>query len=187
MDELDLISGLKTKQPSAINYFVNNYQQMVFVLCVKMLHNNEVAEEITQDVFIKCIEKIDQFKSASKLKTWVYTVARREVLNYIRINQIATKELTEIESNKFGHNEIEEDLTKKEMQSLIQNQFEKLPVEQKEILTHFYLNEFSLNEIARLCELTEENVRVKLFRARKAFKNSLTTKEVSLINQLRYE
>ena len=85
LKDSDLILGLINKQTSAINYFVNNYQKFVYVLCVRMLNNVEVAEEITQDVLIKCIEKIEQFKGDSKLKTWVYTVAKRETLNYLRI------------------------------------------------------------------------------------------------------
>ena len=88
MNDLDLIQGLLNRQESAINYFVNNYQQFVFVLCVKMVKNNEVAEELTQDVLIKCIEKIEKFKGESKLKTWVYTLAKREALNYIRVNKL---------------------------------------------------------------------------------------------------
>ncbi|MDF1674376.1 MAG: sigma factor, partial [Vicingaceae bacterium] len=62
MEETDLIKGLQNKSHSAINYFVQLHQQFVFVLCVKMTHQREVAEEITQDVLIKCIEKIEQFK-----------------------------------------------------------------------------------------------------------------------------
>lgn len=107
MNDSDLIRGLLNQQTSAINYFVNSYQQLVYVLAVKMTNNKEVAEEITQDVMIKCIEKIGQFKQASKLKTWVYTVAKREVLNYIRINKLETTQLTENETFNPSSEEVE--------------------------------------------------------------------------------
>ena len=110
MKDEDLILGLINQRVGAINYFVNNYQQFVFVLCVKMLNDREVSEEITQDVLIKCIDKIGQFKGDAKLKTWVYSIARREVLNYIRINKIHTSEITAVVENQHQTNELVEQL-----------------------------------------------------------------------------
>src|SRR5690606_40847754 len=95
LEETDLIKGLQSKSHSAINYFVQLHQQFVFVLCVKMVHQREVAEEITQDVLIKCIKNINTFEGKSKLKTWVYSIAHHEVLNYLRKNKIPTTELKE--------------------------------------------------------------------------------------------
>ncbi len=185
LKDSDLILGLINKQTSAINYFVNNYQQFVYVLCVRMLNNVEVAEEITQDVLIKCIEKIEQFKGDAKLKTWVYTIARREALNYIRINKLDTTEISDSISNKLKSDAAEfydeDDLT-----NTLQHYFKKLPFDAKEMLTLFYLEEMSLKEIAQTTQLSESNVRVKLYRARESFKSVLTEKDVTLINQLRH-
>lgn len=185
LKDSDLILGLINKQTSAINYFVNNYQQFVFVLCVKLVNSSEVAEEITQDVLIKCIEKIEQFKGDAKLKTWVYTIARREALNYIRINKLDTTEINDVISNKLksdtGEFNDEDDLT-----NTLQHYFNKLSIDAKEMLTLFYLEEMSLKEIAETTQLSESNVRVKLYRARESFKSILTEKDVTLLNQLRY-
>lgn len=185
LKDSDLILGLINKQTSAINYFVNNYQQFVFVLSVKLVNSSEVAEEITQDVLIKCIEKIEQFKGDAKLKTWVYTIARREALNYIRINKLDTTEINDVISNKFKSDTTEfndeDDLT-----NTLQHYFNKLSIDAKEMLTLFYLEEMSLKEIAETTQLSESNVRVKLYRARESFKSILTEKDVTLLNQLRY-
>lgn len=183
LKDSDLILGLINKQTSAINYFVNNYQQFVYVLCVRMLNNVEVAEEITQDVLIKCIEKIEQFKGDSKLKTWVYTVAKRETLNYLRINKIETTELSDVISNKIKS---DDSFDGNELSTVLNYYFKKLPFDAKEMLTFFYLEEMSLKEIAETTQLSESNVRVKLYRARESFKSVLTEKDVTLINQLRH-
>ncbi len=186
LNDSDLIQGLISKQTSAINYFVNNYQQFIYVLCVKMLNNNEIAEEITQDVLIKSIEKIDQFKGQSKLKTWIYTLAKREVLNYIRINKPETVNIENHPPNEHINN-IEEQLNQKDIKQAIQQAFEFLNFEQKEILTLFYLQELSLKEIAEMTTLSESNVRVKLHRARERFKKIVTKKDLSLLKQIHYE
>lgn len=186
LKDSDLILGLINKQTSAINYFVNNYQQFVYVLCVRILNNNEVAEEITQDVLIKCIEKIEQFKGDSKLKTWVYTVARRETLNYIRINKLETTEISPSIENTLKGDNIIALFDNEDLNETIQYYFNKLSTDAKEMLTLFYLEEMSLKEIAEITKFSESNVRVKLYRARESFKSILTEKDVTLINQLRH-
>lgn len=168
-----------------MNYFVNNYQQFVFVLCVKMVNNEVVAEEITQDVLIKCIEKIDSFNRQSQLKTWVYTIAKRETLNYLRVNRPETLELKESAAGQV--NEIQEEFDRRDLKALIEELFEQLSMDQKELLTLFYLEELSLKEISGLTGLSESNVRVKLHRARERFRDNITKKELSLLNQIRYE
>lgn len=187
MKDEDLILGLINQRVSAINYFVNNYQQFVYILCVKMLNDKEVSEEITQDVLIKCIDRIDQFKGDSKLKTWVYSIARREVLNYIRINKIYTSEITPVVENHHQSNELVEQLEKDDLKLIIDSHFNRLPIDQKELMTLFYLQELSLKEIAVATELSESNVRVKLYRARENFKTILSEKDITLLNQFRYE
>lgn len=186
LNDSDLIQGLLNQQTSAINYFVGNYQQFVFVLSVKMLNNTELAEEITQDVMIKCIEKIDQFKGQSKLKTWVYTLARREVLNKLRKNKIDTVELNGTEESSAS-NGTESQLAQKDLKALIADNFERLNSEQKEVLTLFYLEEYNLKEIAQAMELSEANARVKLYRSRERFKQVLPEKDLILLKEMHYD
>jgi RNA polymerase sigma-70 factor (ECF subfamily) len=186
LNEIDLISGLKSKNLSAINYFVNNNQQFVFVLCIKMLNDKEVAEELTQDVLIKCIEKINLFEGKSKLKTWVYKIAHNEVLNYLRKNKLNTTALNEETINFNTDNSLIEDMNEKDIKQFIQIHFEKLPVDQREMLTLFYLEELSLKEIGEITELSLSNVRVKLYRAREKFRMLLNKNDVNLLKQLRY-
>jgi RNA polymerase sigma-70 factor (ECF subfamily) len=186
LNEIDLISGLKSKNLSAINYFVNNNQQFVFVLCVKMLNDKELAEELTNDVLIKCIEKINLFECKSKLKTWVYKIAHNEVLNYLRKNKLYTTELNDESINYNKDNSMIDDMNDKDIKDIIQFHFKKLPVDQREMLTLFYLEELSLKEIGEITQLSLSNVRVKLYRARERFRNLLNKNDVNLLKQLRY-
>jgi RNA polymerase sigma factor (sigma-70 family) len=186
LKEIDLILGLKNKNLSAINYFVNNNQQFVFVLCIRILNNKEVAEELTQDVLIKCIEKVNSFEGKSKLKTWVYKIAHNEVLNYLRKNKISTTELNEETLDYNQDNSLIDGLNQKDLKDTIQLVFNKLPVDQKELLTLFYLEDLSLKEIEEVTGASPSNIRVKLYRARDNFRSFLNKNDVNLLNQLRY-
>ena len=187
MNEVDLISGLKGNSIAAINYFVQTHQQFVFVLCVKMTNDREISEEITQDVMIKCIEKINAFEGKSKLKTWVYKIAHNEVLNHLRKNKLMTSELNDETTPTSIEKSILDNMNDLDLKHAIDTHFNKLPIDQKEILTLFYLEELSLKEIEQITQLSASNVRVKLHRGRDQFKKLLSEKDVHLLNQLRYE
>ena len=185
MKEIDLILGLKAKNLAAINYFVNNNQQFVFVLCIRILNDKEVAEELTQDTLIKCIEKINSFEGKSKLKTWVYKIAHNEVLNYLRKNKLNTIALNQETINYNEDNSLINEMNQKDLKVTIQVVFNKLPADQKELLTLFYLDDLSLKEIEQVTGTSPSNIRVKLYRARDNFRNFLNTNELNLLNQLR--
>ena len=187
MNEIDLISGIKNNSISAINYFVQAHQQFVFVLCVKMTNDREISEEITQDVMIKCIDKINAFEGKSKLKTWVYKIAHNEVLNHLRKNKINTTELNEETTGRSYDKSILNEMNDLDLKYTIDKYFNKLPTDQKELLTLFYLDELSLKEIEDITNLSASNVRVKLHRGRDQFRKLLSEKDVNLLNQLRYE
>lgn len=187
MEETDLINGLSIKSQSAINYFVQAHQQFIFVLCLKLTHQREVAEEITQDVLIKCIKNINAFERKSKLKTWVYSIAHHEVLNYLRKNKVPTIEVSEKLQLVDDATNVLDSFSSNDMKLLITHYFNKLPTDQKELLTFFYLNELSLKEIEEITALSAANIRVKLFRARENFKHLLSKKDITLINEIRYE
>ena len=186
MNESDLISGLRTKNQAAINYFVNSHQQFVFVLCVKMLNNRELAEELTQDVLIKCIEKIDLFEGKSKLKTWVYKITHNEILNQLRKNKLNITELDDSMVNYNEDNSLSDKLNQNDIKHVIDTHFNKLPDDQKELLTLFYLEELSLKEIEEVTGMSPGNIRVKLYRARDNFRAFLNKNDVNLLNDLRY-
>lgn len=152
-----------------------------------MINQREVAEEITQDVLIKCIKNINAFKGKSKLKTWVYSITHHEVLNYLRKNKIPTTSLTENILVIDNEKNILDTFADKDIKLMIEHFFYQLPADQKEILTLFYLNELSLKEIETITALSAANIRVKLFRARENFKNLLSEKDITLLNQIRYE
>ncbi|MDF1674375.1 MAG: sigma-70 family RNA polymerase sigma factor, partial [Vicingaceae bacterium] len=130
---------------------------------------------------------INDFEGKSKLKTWVYSIAHHEVLNYLRKNKIPTTELMESIPIVDNEKNILDTFADKDMKLMIEHFFNQLPADQKELLILFYLNELSLKEIEAVTALSAANIRVKLFRARENFKNLLSEKDITLLNQIRYE
>lgn len=84
MTEQELIYRLKEGDGVAFRYLVETRQSLVFNTVLGLLQSTEDAEDVTQDVFIKVFESIQQFKAESALSTWIYRVAVTTALEYIR-------------------------------------------------------------------------------------------------------
>jgi RNA polymerase sigma factor (sigma-70 family) len=84
LTEQELIHGLKTGSEDAFKELVESRQSLVFNTIIGFLQNHEDAEDVTQDVFIKVFESIQQFKGESALSTWIYRVAVTSALEFLR-------------------------------------------------------------------------------------------------------
>lgn len=84
MTEQELILRLKNGDNLAFRNLVESRQSLVYNTILGFLQNPEDAEDVTQDVFIKVFESIQQFKGESALSTWVYRVAVTSALEFLR-------------------------------------------------------------------------------------------------------
>jgi RNA polymerase sigma-70 factor (ECF subfamily) len=129
----------------------------------------EEAEEVAQDTFIKAYESLSSFRGDSKFSSWLYSIAYRKALDALRKNKKNNIELIE-EITEDDTSSIENALTyieEKERKEVIQRCIKELPEQEAVIITFFYFEELSIKEISKITELSEDNVKVKLFRSRK--------------------
>ena len=90
MEESELIAKIKSNEPTAFRTFYETYKDMIYNVCYRMLNNKQDAEDATQDVFVKAIRSVHQFRGTAKLSTWLYQIAVNTSLNYSRRKKIAT-------------------------------------------------------------------------------------------------
>lgn len=149
---------------------VNKHKNLVFTIAVKILKNREDAEELAQDVFIKAFEVLNTFKKESKFSTWLYRIAFNMAVSKTRKKKLPTVNLeTEIIEN-FSIDDIVPDmqeLSNEEQKNCIEKALNVLPYEENIIITLFYYDDKSIEEISEITSLTISNVKVKLHRIRK--------------------
>ena len=155
---------------SAFTILVDRYKDLVFSLALKMLKNREEAEEVSQDTFIKVFRSLNKFKGDSKFSTWIYKVAYNTCLDRLKKNK---REQHVVPIDEYTEHEVKtidnalDAMEQKERQQTIQNCIQALPSEDAFLMTLFYFEEQSLEEIAKVMEITPNNVKVRLFRSRK--------------------
>ncbi|WP_242135520.1 RNA polymerase sigma factor [Aestuariivivens marinum] len=154
----------------AFTVLVDRYKDLVFTLTLRMLKNREEAEEVAQDTFIKVYKSLNRFKGGSKFSTWIYKIAYNAGLDRLKknkkhINNVAINEFTAHEVKTIG-NALDK-LENEEREQAIKKCLDMLPSDDAFLLTLYYYEELTLEEISKTIGLTPNNVKVKLFRSRK--------------------
>jgi len=155
---------------NAFNILVDRYKDLVFSLALKMVKNREEAEEVAQDTFIKVFKSLSKFKGDSKFSTWIYKVTYNTCLDRLKKQK---REQQVVSIDEFNTNQIKsidnalDKMENEEREKAIQDCIQLLPADDAFLLTLFYFEEQSLEEIAKVIGLTANNVKVKLFRSRK--------------------
>jgi RNA polymerase sigma-70 factor (ECF subfamily) len=162
---------------NAFAYLVNKYKNLTYTVAMKIVRNHEDAEEVAQDSFIKAYSQLHTFKGESKFSTWLYTIVYRNSITKIRKKKITTTDIDSyiIENQKSDHDFPQIEAIKNgEQKKYIAEAIDNLPETDAFLITLYYLEESSVEEIEQITGLTKTNVKVKLFRARKKLLNELS-------------
>lgn len=166
---------------------VDQYKDMVFSLALKVVKNREEAEEVSQDTFIKAFRSLKHFKGDSKFSTWLYKIAYNNCMD--RVKKISrtynTDAIDEVVENRIkATDDVMKTIERKERALIIKECLSELPEDERSILWFFYFEELSLKEITEVTTFSENNVKVKLHRARKKLLAIIENKvEPEMINQ----
>lgn len=169
-NDQNIINQVIEGDTNAFSILVDSYKDLVFTLALRMLKHREEAEEVSQDVFIKVFKSLHKFKGDSKLSTWIYKVTYNTCLDAIKKHK---RKHIEVNIDKYDAYDIEviddafEKLADADRQKAVKSCIEALASEDSFILTLYYFEELSLDEIAKITALKANNVKVKLHRARK--------------------
>lgn len=170
------ISEVKNGKTSEFRYLVEKYQDMVFTIALRISRNREDAEEIAQDVFLKCFRSLHSFREDSRFSTWLYRIAYNESVSRARKKRKLFIELAEEHTADMNEETIM--WTFEEQESALQHKhIEKTISELSEIeqviVTLFYYEGNSIDEIAEVTVQSVSNVKVRLHRIRKKLQVSL--------------
>ncbi len=183
-DDIYYINKVLDGQTQFFSYLVEKYKDIVFSIALKVLRNREDAEEIAQESFIKAYKSLSSFKGKAKFSTWLYRITynncisevRKKKLNYISSDEVQIPDEPE-EMNLDG-------IPSENRAKVIKAALDKLPESEYTLTLLYYFEEKSIEEIAGITKMTESNVKVKLFRARKklyAILNDMLKEEIHTI------
>ncbi len=158
-----------------IDEIMNKYGQEILQLVYSYVNNKEVAEDLTQDIFVKCYKSLHTYKGKSNLKTWLWRIAINHCKDYIKSWYNKKVIVTEDESTYI---EIQKESVE---QTVIQNAEDRrlasavmnLPIKYREVIYLFYFEELPIKDIAMVIEVKENTIKTRLKRAKELLKKGL--------------
>lgn len=183
LSDIQLIQATLDGDQGAFGVLVSRYQDYMYTVCLNILKTKPDAEEATQDTFIKAYKKLATYKDESKFSSWLYKIAYRTCLDMLRKRK-STIDIEDVSYSLADSKQIALELEKYEMQQQLKAAIRKLSPKEAGLITMFYLEEFSVKELAETTGIQLSNVKVILFRARKKLASIISAEYADLENYI---
>ncbi len=185
-DDLYYIQKVLEGDTSAFSYLVGNYQDMIFSLCIQLLKDDAEASDTAQEVFIKVFRSLGTFKGSAKFSSWLYRIAYNHCMTKLRKKRPIQSTDDEGHLERMGGFESalpDKEDDEREIKQL-QRCLKHLNEEDQFMLTLHYFDEKSVEDMAEIMTLSQSNVKVKLFRARKRLKDLIEKENAHYFNSM---
>ncbi len=174
-----LIKKFKLGDNKCFDILLNKYQHRVFSYILKLVKDNELANDIFQDVFIKVITSLkkDNYNHEGKLISWILRIAHNQVIDFYRkdskMSIIGRSASLSPDFNIFDLINLEDDsiedlIVSKQILKDVKRLVNHLPKDQKEVVVMRYFKEMSFKDIA---DVTNVSINTSLGRMRYALIN----------------
>lgn len=172
----ELMIALHQGQTAAFDELYARYQKRLLYYFYRMLGNsNEKAVDFLQDIFIKIIERPDQFDSSRRFCTWLFSVAHNMCKNEYR--RLAIRKNVILDGEMDYHMDTDKhDEENRQMAEEIFNEINELGENEKTAFLLYYREGFSVRDIGQVLNLPEGTVKSRLFYTRKKIMERLQLK-----------
>jgi RNA polymerase sigma-70 factor (ECF subfamily) len=176
--DVQLIARSKRGDRRAFGLLVRRYQKKVYALCFRLGGSHDVADDLTQEAFIKAFQAIDSFDEKYQFGAWISRIASNNALNYLSRQKFQVSG-AEAETILEGRASVEkgtdphEVLSQKEMDARYLQAVNELPIEFRVVFVMRMHEEMSYDEIAKTLKINAGTVMSRLHRARLKLVESL--------------
>ncbi len=140
----------------------------VYNFLLKKSKDDFLSEEITIQSFSKAFEKIHLFNEDYKFKTWIVSIAKNQLNDYLKKKKIRFENIENIKSESFKNNfNPEEELINKERYNYVNEKIDELKPMYKEIIKLKYIEDLSINEISEKLNQPVNTIKIKIYRAKR--------------------
>jgi len=159
----------------AFEILVNRLQEKLLRYIKRLVFDNNDAEDILQNVFIKAYQNIMGFNFDYKFSSWIYRIAHNESVNYLRL--LNKRPIFNIEWDilfpiNVSKNEIGEEIDKESLSKWIQDNLKNIDKKYQEVLSLYYLEDMSYKDISDVLQIPIATVGVRIKRAKNIMKNN---------------
>ena len=178
-DDIELIQSSLIGDENAFAKLVRKYQKQVHALAWRKVGDFHVAEEITQDTFLRVYKKLSTLKDPGRFAGWLYRIAARQCHAWLRKKRIQTQALEDtdlelIEGGTYSQYiaEEQEKAATEAQRDIVQRLLARLRESERTVVTLHYFGEMTTEEISRFLGVSASTVKSRLRRARLRLKKA---------------
>lgn len=154
---------------------MTEYGQDILNLTYSYVKNIAVAEDLTQEIFVKCYLNLASFKQEASFRTWLWRIAINHCKDFLkswhhRNVLLSTKADIEVEAR---NNRVEDIVIEKDETNELEQAILALPLKYREPIYLFYYQDLSIKEIKEILGVRENTIKTRLRRAKVLLKNHL--------------
>jgi RNA polymerase sigma-70 factor (ECF subfamily) len=168
-----LVERCRSGDSAAFEALVVRYQRPIYNAAFRVLGNAEDASDITQAVFLKVAERLDDFDPQYRFFSWIYRIALNESFDVLR--RQGREEPLDDDWDPPGpdHLDPERAVSDAQVSSRVQAALMSLRMDDRAVLTLRHFSECSYREIGVILDIDEKTVKSRLFEARQRLKDLL--------------
>ena len=173
-DDVQLIRKILSGDDAAFGILVEKHRKSVHTLVWRNTQDFHHAEEIVQDTFLRVYKKLPTLKNHYQFAGWLHAIANHLCIDWIRKQKSVMQSLEdtcleEIEESSYTQHMLEQRVIEKTecYHELVQELLDKLPENERKVVTLYYLKEMSTKEIGEFMGVSVNTITSRLQRARK--------------------
>lgn len=158
-----------------IDEIMNTYGQEILQLSFSYVKNKELAEDLTQEIFVKCYRSLHTFGGKAKFRTWLWRIAANHCRDYLKSwynKNVITSDYQPI-YDSVPSESVEETIIQEEQDEQLAAAVMALPIDYREVIYLFYFEEMTIKEISSVIEVKENTIKTRLKRAKELLKQRL--------------
>ena len=176
-DDTQLIQRVLSGDDTAFSVLVRKYQKSVHALAWRKIGDFHIAEDITQDTFLKAYQKLSTLKKPQRFASWLYVIAANHCNTWLRKKRISTQSLentssAQLKTVTYSGYVIEENerTTAEAQREIVKKLLAKLQESDRTVITLYYLGEMTCEEISEFLGVSVSAIKNRLHRARQRLK-----------------
>ncbi len=183
--DLALVERIRAGDPDAWGELLSSYQDRLYSICVRMVHDRELARDLTQDAMVKIIQGLEGFDARAKLSTWMIRVTMNVCLSRLRSEKL--RRHASLEQLRGGDESLERErmiaagrepdpavgVSQEEGRDLLARALQEISDEHRAILVLRDMRGLDYEQIAQVLDIAVGTVKSRLFRARSALRDAI--------------
>ncbi len=183
-EDMELVVLAQQGNQQSFAKLMERYRDSIYFMVLKMVHNRDDAEDLTQEAFSKAFNSLRNYSAEYAFSTWLFKIATNNCIDFIRKKRLQTTSLdSSTITNEEGESPTiavadynpnpEQSIIKEQRAARIREVIEKLSPKYKQLIEMRYFDELSYEEIAAQLDLPLGTVKAQLFRAKDLLFNLL--------------